>query len=82
MPRLPMDPNCMELLFLWVDRSRVEIDDGWCSVGNIDYDALDDLRDDSPHLFKNEGVLVPENGWDEITQEFTEYESRKTTDIR
>jgi hypothetical protein len=51
-------------------------------VGNIDYDALDDLRDDSPHLFKNEGVLVPENGWDEITQEFTEYESRKTTDIR
>ncbi|XP_059446582.1 uncharacterized protein LOC132178145 [Corylus avellana] len=30
---------------------RVEIDEDWYSVGNIEYDALDDLLGDFPQLF-------------------------------
>jgi hypothetical protein len=29
----------------------VEIDKDWYSVGNIEYDALDDLQGDFPQLF-------------------------------
>jgi hypothetical protein len=55
----------------------------------IDHNALDDLEVDFLHLLENvmlgqldEGALVPENGWDEITKEFTEHGSCKTTNIR
>jgi hypothetical protein len=37
----------------------------------IHKDALDDF----PHLFEDEEALVAENGWDEITKEFTKEES-------
>ena len=33
----------VELLLLQVDRLRVEIDKDWYSVGNIEYDAIDDI---------------------------------------
>jgi hypothetical protein len=37
------------------------------SVGNIEYDALNDLRGNYPHLSKDEVVEIPANGWDGIT---------------
>jgi hypothetical protein len=40
-------------------------------VGNIEYDALNDLRGDFLQLFEEENVLI--NGWDEIIQESTEH---------
>ena len=48
---------------------RVEIDKDWYRVGNIEYDALDDLRGDFPQLFEEDNV--PINRWDEIIQEPT-----------
>jgi uncharacterized membrane protein YuzA (DUF378 family) len=36
----------------------------WYSVGNIEYDALNDLQGDFLQLFEEENV--PINGWDEI----------------
>ena len=36
----------------------VEIDKDWYSLGNIEYDALDDLRGDFSQLFEDELVLV------------------------
>jgi hypothetical protein len=54
----------------WIDLG-VEIDEDWYSVGNIEYDTLDDLRGDFPQLFEEENV--PINGWDEIIQESTEH---------
>jgi hypothetical protein len=41
-------------------------------VGNIKYDALDNLRGNFLHLFEKDDV--PINGWDEIIQEPTEHE--------
>jgi hypothetical protein len=43
----------------------VEIDQDWYSVGNIEYDALDDLRDDFSQLFEEKVVAI--NGWKEIS---------------
>jgi hypothetical protein len=40
-------------------------------VGNIEYDALDDLRGNLPQLFEEDDV--PINGWVEIIQEPTEH---------
>lgn len=57
-----MDPDCTwnysicKLIDL-----RVEIDEDWYSVGNIDYDALDDLLVEFSYPFKDERVFVPEN---------------------
>jgi hypothetical protein len=45
----------------WIDLG-VEIDEDWYSVGNIEYDALDDLRGDFLQLFEEDDV--PINGWD------------------
>jgi hypothetical protein len=54
----------------WIDLG-VEIDEYWYSMGNIEYDALDDLRCNFLQLFE-EGD-VPINGRDEIIQEPTEH---------
>jgi hypothetical protein len=49
MAPIPIDPDC-----LWHYSIRelmdvgVEIDEDWYSVGNIEYDTLDDLRGDFP----------------------------------
>jgi hypothetical protein len=49
----------------------VEIDDDWYSLGNINYNALDDLQVDFSHLFEDAAndqflldkeVLVLKNG--------------------
>jgi hypothetical protein len=49
-------------------------------VGNIEYDALDDLRGDLPQLFEEDDV--PINGWDEIVQETTEHDEEDSMDKR
>lgn len=67
MAQIPTNPNCTrnysfcELIDLWV-----EIDDNWYSVGNIEYNALDDMHNHFPQLFEED--LVPADGWDEIAQ--------------
>jgi hypothetical protein len=66
-----------ELMDLWV-----KIDEHWYSVGNIDYDALDDQRGNYPHLFEDEVAEIPTNGWNEITQEITEHGDNEALDIR
>jgi hypothetical protein len=65
MAPIPINSNCMwsyfccELMDL-----GVLIDDDWYSVGNIEYDAIDDLQGDFPQLFKDDVVLI--HGWEEI----------------
>jgi hypothetical protein len=49
----------MELPFCDLIDLRVKIDDDWYIVGNIDYDGLDNLRDDYPHLFEDKATRVP-----------------------
>jgi hypothetical protein len=49
-------------------------------VGNIEYDALDDLRGNFPQLFEKDDV--PTNGWDEIISEPTEHDEGDSTDRR
>jgi hypothetical protein len=71
MAPIPIDPNCVwNYSFCeWIDLG-VEIDEDWYSVGNIEYDALDDLRGNFPQLFEEDDVSI--NGWDEIIQVPTE----------
>jgi hypothetical protein len=52
----------------WIDLG-VEIYEDWYSVGNIEYDALNDLRGDFSQLFEEDDVQI--NGWDEIIQKPT-----------
>jgi hypothetical protein len=61
MARIPTNTNCV-----W-NYSFCELDEDWYSVGNIEYDALNDLRGDYPHLSEDEVVEIPTNGWDGIT---------------
>jgi hypothetical protein len=72
MAPIPIDSDCVwNYSFCeWIDLG-VEIDEDWYSVGNIEYDALDDLRGDFPQLFKEDDV--PIDGWDEIIQEPTKH---------
>jgi hypothetical protein len=49
----------------------VEIDKDWYSVGNIEYDALDDLQGNFSQMFEKDDV--PINGWNEIIQEPTKH---------
>ena len=79
MASIPIDPNCMwNYSFCeWIDL-RVEIDDDWYSVGNIEYDALDDLRGHFPQLFEEDDV--PINGWNEMIQEHTEHDEEGSKD--
>ena len=58
----------------------VEIDDDLHSIGNVVYDALDDLRGDFPQLFEDDVVQV--NVWEEIAQEPTKHDTNDTTDVR
>jgi hypothetical protein len=71
MAPIPIDPNCVwNYSFCeWIDLG-VEIDEDRYSVGNIEYDALDDLRGNFPQLFEEDDVSI--NGWDEIIQVPTE----------
>jgi hypothetical protein len=60
----------------------VKRDEDWYNVGNINYDALNDLRDDYPHLFEDEAAEIPANGCDEITQEIIEHGDDEALDTR
>jgi hypothetical protein len=44
MAPIPINPDCVSFCE-WIDLG-VEINEDWYSVGNIEYDALDDLRGD------------------------------------
>jgi hypothetical protein len=80
MTPIPIDPNCMwNYSCEWIGLG-VEIDEDWYSVGNIEYDALDDLRGDLPQLFEEDDV--PINGWDQIVQETTEHDEEDFMDER
>jgi len=83
MMRMPTNPDYVwNYSFYQLMDLGVEIDEDWCSVGNIDYDALDDLRGNYPHLFEDEVAEIPTNGWNEITQEITEHGDNEALDIR
>jgi hypothetical protein len=49
MATIPIDPDCVwnYSFCKWIDLG-VKIDEDWYSVGNIEYDALDNLRGDFP----------------------------------
>lgn len=76
-PKLHMNYSFCELIDL-----GVKIYEDWYSAGYIDYDALDDLRDDYPYLFEYEAAKIPANGWDKITQEITKHGDDEALDMR
>ena len=58
---IPINLDCMwNYFFCKLMDLGVEIDNDWYSVGNIEYDTLDDLRSDFPQLFDDD--LLPING--------------------
>jgi hypothetical protein len=79
--QIPTNPDCMcNYSFCELIDLGVEIDDDWYSVGNIEYDALDDLQNDFPQLF--EGDLVLAADWDEITHKPTKRYHYEAMDLR
>jgi hypothetical protein len=65
MAPIPIDLDCMwNYSFCKLMDLRVEIDDDWYSVGNIEYDVLDNLRGNFSQLFVDD--LMPVNGWKEM----------------
>jgi hypothetical protein len=78
MAPIPIDPDYMwNYSFCELMDFRVKIDDDWYSIGNIEYNALDDLQDDFSQLFEDD--VVPVDGWEEIAQEPTEHDTDDTT---
>jgi hypothetical protein len=68
MAPIPIDLDCMwNYSFCELMDLGVEIDEDLYSVGNIEYDAFDDLRGDFLLLFEDD--VVPMDGWEEIDQE-------------
>jgi hypothetical protein len=59
MAPIPIDQDCVWNYYFceWIDL-RVEIDNDWYRMGNIEYDALDDLRNDFPQWFEEDDVLI------------------------
>jgi hypothetical protein len=83
MARIPTNIDCVwNHSFCDLIDLGVEIDEDWHSVGNIDYDALDDLQGDYPHLFEDDATELPTNEWDELTQETTEHGDDEALKIR
>jgi hypothetical protein len=78
---IPIDPDCIwNYSFCeWIDLG-VEIDEDWYSMGNIEYDALDDLQGNFLQLLEKDNV--PINKWDEMVQEPTEHDEEDSTDER
>jgi hypothetical protein len=58
----------------------VEIDEDWYSMGNIEYDALDDLQGNFLQLLEKDNVPIYK--WDEMVQEPTEHDEEDSTDER
>ena len=81
MTPIPIDPNCMwNYSFCeWIDLG-VEIDEDQYSVGNIEYDALNNLRGNFSQLFEKDDV--PINKWDKMVEEPTEHDEEDSTDER
>ena len=78
MAPIPIDSNCVwnYSFCKWIDL-EVEIDEDWYSVGNIEYDALNDLHGDFPQLFKKDDVLI--NECDKIIQKPTKHDEKGST---
>ena len=67
MAPISIDVDCMwNYSFCELMDLGVEIDEDWYSVGNIEYDMLDDLQGDFPQFFEDD--VVPVGDWEEIAQ--------------
>ena len=81
MAPIPIDPDYIwSYSFCKLMDLGVEIDEDWYSVGNIEYDALDDLQGDFSQLFEDD--VVPIGDWEEIAQEPTKHDINDSTDGR
>jgi hypothetical protein len=78
---IPIDPD-----YIWNYSFReltdlgVEIVEDWYSISNIEYDTLNDLRDDFPQFFEDD--VVPVDGWEEIAHEPTKHDIDDSIDER
>jgi hypothetical protein len=81
MAPIPINPDYVwnYSFWEWINLG-VEINEDWYSVGNIEYDALNDLKGDFSNYLKEDEV--PINRRDEIVQEPTEHDEDDTTDER
>lgn len=57
MVKIPIDPDC-EWNYLFFEWMRLGVDylEEWYSVGNIDYDVLENLLDDLPHFYVDTNI--------------------------
>ena len=79
MASIPIDPDYVwNYSFCeWIDLG-VEINKDWYSVGNIKYNALNDLLGDFPQLFEEDDL--PINGWDKLIWEPIEPDEKGSMD--